>query len=165
MKPLLPVLFLLCTISCPAQDWADALRSTVLEPGQTTEEVRTFIEARIAEPPDIATMTLDEWSAQVDTLRERTINEVFLRGKAAAWRTQEVQVVWLDTLERPGYRIRKLRYDIAPGFWIPALLYEPVPKPDGKRPVVLNLNGHDGKGIQTGALHQPGQARHARAQH
>jgi len=32
-----------------------------------------------------------------------------------------------------------------PGWWIPALLYEPT-KLSGKRPVVLNVNGHDGKG-------------------
>ena len=53
---------------------------------------------------------------------------------------------WSDTIEGlPGYRIRKLRFEAVPGWWIPALLYEPT-KLSGKRPVVLNVNGHDGKG-------------------
>ena len=53
---------------------------------------------------------------------------------------------WFDAIEGgPGYRIRKLRYEAVPGLWIPALLYEPE-KLSGKAPVMLAVNGHDGKG-------------------
>jgi dienelactone hydrolase len=45
-----------------------------------------------------------------------------------------------------GYRIKRLRYEIIPGLWIPALLYEPE-KLSGKVPVILNVNGHEGTGV------------------
>ena len=45
-----------------------------------------------------------------------------------------------------GYRIKKLRYEALPGLWIPALLYEPDNLGDKRVPVVMNVNGHDGKG-------------------
>jgi dienelactone hydrolase len=41
-----------------------------------------------------------------------------------------------------GYRIRKLRYEIVPGFYSAALLYEPEHL-SGKIPAILNVNGHD----------------------
>src|SRR5205807_6829714 len=43
----------------------------------------------------------------------------------------------------PGYRIRKLRYEIVPGFWSSAILYEPEVM-RGKIPAILNVNGHVG---------------------
>jgi dienelactone hydrolase len=42
-----------------------------------------------------------------------------------------------------GYRIRKLRYEIVPGFDSVALLYEPE-QLSGKIPAILNVNGHVG---------------------
>jgi hypothetical protein len=41
-----------------------------------------------------------------------------------------------------GYRIRKFRYEIVPGFLSTALLYEPE-NFSGKLPAVLNLLGHE----------------------
>jgi hypothetical protein len=52
-------------------------------------------------------------------------------------------------MRRPGYVVKKLRYECLPGMWIPALLYVPDKLADDKAakvPVVLNVNGHDGKG-------------------
>ena len=43
-----------------------------------------------------------------------------------------------------GYRIRKLRYEIVPGFQSVALLYEPEHLA-GRLPAILNVNGHDYK--------------------
>jgi hypothetical protein len=42
-----------------------------------------------------------------------------------------------------GYRIRKLRYEIVPGFYGAAIVYEPAVI-RGKVPAVLNVNGHVG---------------------
>ncbi|KKL51397.1 hypothetical protein LCGC14_2295910, partial [marine sediment metagenome] len=52
------------------------------------------------------------------------------------------RVVWGPVL-RPdaAYVIRKLRYEIFPDYWIPALLYEPT-RLRGRVGVVLNPNGH-----------------------
>ena len=46
-------------------------------------------------------------------------------------------------IEAAGYRIRKLRYEIVPGFFSAALLYEPT-GPAARRPAILNVNGHVG---------------------
>jgi hypothetical protein len=45
----------------------------------------------------------------------------------------------------PGYRIRKLRYEIVPGSQSTAILYEPAVI-RGKIPAILNVNGHDPDG-------------------
>ncbi len=45
-----------------------------------------------------------------------------------------------------GYRIRKLRYEIVPGFMSTALLYEPD-KITGRAPAIVNLIGHEPEGI------------------
>src|SRR5205807_6559478 len=46
-------------------------------------------------------------------------------------------------IEGNGYRIRKFRYEIVPGFQSAALLYEPDHLA-GKIPAILNVNGHVG---------------------
>jgi hypothetical protein len=74
------------------------------------------------------------------------LDQVVFRGEAAKWRDAAGKVEWLETIEGgEGYKIKKLRYEAVPGLWIPALLYEPA-KLDGKMPVFLNVNGHDGAG-------------------
>ena len=44
-----------------------------------------------------------------------------------------------------GYSMRKLRFEIVPGFETTGILYEPE-KTSGKAPAILNVNGHDPKG-------------------
>jgi hypothetical protein len=74
------------------------------------------------------------------------LDEVVFRGEAAKWRDVAGKIEWLETIDGgEGYKIKKLRYEAVPGLWIPALLYEPT-KLDGKAPVFLNVNGHDGAG-------------------
>ncbi|MEW4569563.1 acetylxylan esterase [Tautonia sp. JC769] len=123
---------------------AEALGRMVLERDTTMAEVRDFVESRIPRMPDVGTE--EEWRATADQIRAEVLDQVVFRGEAAAWRDAECKVEWLDTIEGgPGYRIRKLRYEALPGFWIPALLYEPE-QCEGLVPVVLNVNGHDAAG-------------------
>ena len=90
--------------------------------------------------------TAADWTATAEQLRQQTLDQVVFRGEAAQWRKQKTKVVWLETVEGgPEYHIRKLRYEAVPGFWIPALLYEPL-RLSGKMPAVLNVNGHDSLG-------------------
>jgi len=68
------------------------------------------------------------------------------RGEAQSWRKADCKVEWLETIDAaPEYRIKKLRYEVVPGLWIPALLYEPTTLAE-KTPVTLNVNGHDPNG-------------------
>ncbi|MSU40703.1 MAG: hypothetical protein EXS22_09455 [Pedosphaera sp.] len=107
-------------------------------------EVQMFTESRVPQMPRVR--TADQWKETATRIRRDVLDQVVYRGGAAAWRDTPLKVEWFDTLgDLPGYRIRKLRFEALPGLWIPALLYEPL-KLEGKAPVVLNVNGHDGKG-------------------
>ena len=49
----------------------------------------------------------------------------------------------LGVIPGNGYQMRKLRYEIVPGFQSTAILYEPL-NLHGKVPAILNVNGHVG---------------------
>jgi hypothetical protein len=120
------------------------LAHPIIGPQVSLAEVQQFTESRIPQMPEVARW--EDWHAQAETLRERTLKEVVFRGQAAAWRDAQTRVEWLDTIDGgQGYRIRKLRYEALPGLWIPALLYEPENLTE-RVPAVLNVNGHDAKG-------------------
>jgi len=121
-----------------------ALAQPLLEPGTSLLEVQDYCERRVPRMPNVASAA--EWERIAADLRERTLREVVLRGAAADWAALETKVEWLDEIDAAKeYRIRKLRYEAVPGMWIPALLYEPKGL-TGRVPVVMNVNGHDGKG-------------------
>lgn len=123
---------------------AEALGRMVLERDSPMDGVREFVRPLIPPMPDVTSES--EWTEAADQIRTSVLDNVVFRGEAAAWRDAECKVEWLDTIEGgPGYRIRKLVYEAVPGFWIPALLYEPEEVGE-KVPVVLNVNGHDGVG-------------------
>lgn len=101
-------------------------------------------------PPLPAFDRPDAWQAYGLQTRQRLLDEIVLRGEAQVWKDAQTKVEWLETIEAgPDYRIRKLRYEALPGFWIPALLYEPR-QLSGKVPVTLQLNGHDSNGKAAG---------------
>jgi hypothetical protein len=90
--------------------------------------------------------TAEDWRQEAERIRREVLQKVVLVGEAGRWREARTRVEWLETIAGgEGYRIKKLRYEALPGLWIPALLYEPVELP-AKTPVVMNVNGHDGKG-------------------
>ncbi|MDB5352159.1 MAG: hypothetical protein JWN86_3406 [Planctomycetota bacterium] len=121
-----------------------ALARPILGPGQTLAEVQEFVEPRIPAMPQVKTAA--EWTARAKQYREDVHKKVLFRGEAERWRAISTRPEWLGEIEGgPGYRIKKLRFEVVPGLWIPALLYEPTVL-RGKVPVVLNVNGHDAKG-------------------
>lgn len=121
-----------------------ALARRVLPPGQALAEARDYCAARVPEMP--LARTAEEWRKIADRMRADTLQWVVYRGEARAWRDAKTRVEWLDTLPGgAGYRVKKLRYEALPGFWVPALLYEPETL-SGRVPVCMNVNGHDGNG-------------------
>ena len=151
-RPRLLAVVLVVLTCCPPLARADerddviaaALGRSLLGPRQSLEEARAFVAARLPEPATAA--SAEEWTATVDRLRQQVWERVIFRGEAARWREAPSRVEWLETIEGgPGYRIKKLRFEVIPGLWVPALLYEPT-ELRGKVPVVLNVNGHDAKG-------------------
>lgn len=121
-----------------------ALAAKILPPGQTLAEVQDFVDSRVPRMPDVQTAA--EWATLASQSRADVLAKVVFRGEAARWQTLPTQPEWYGEIDGgPGYRIKKLRFEVVPGMWIPALLYEPTAT-RGKVPVVLNVNGHDANG-------------------
>lgn len=85
-----------------------------------------------------------EWTASAERLRRHLVDDIVFHGWPKEWvesapKFEEIGVIETDH----GYRIRRLRYEIVPGFYSSALLYEPDHL-EGKIPAILNLAGHDG---------------------
>src|SRR5690606_17672761 len=121
---------------------SDALLTfPLIDPQLPQDEVEKFCEPKIQGVAVAKSMV--DWEKQVVERRTNMFERVIFRGQGAEWRKQPSAVVWLDELEGgPGYRLKKLRYEILPGLWVPAVLYEPT-QLSGKVPVVMNVNGHD----------------------
>ncbi|HXB70537.1 MAG TPA: acetylxylan esterase [Candidatus Acidoferrales bacterium] len=124
--------------------WLDVyLAQPILQPHQTLVETQIHLASRVKPIPAIASTA--QWEQYAQQLRTHILDNVVFRGEAAKWRDMPTQVTWLDTLAGDGYRVKKFRYEVIPGMWLPGLLYEPA-QLTGRVPVVLNLNGHEGEG-------------------
>jgi len=136
-----------------AEDRAEAIKQAlaepILAPGQTTAELRAFIAPRIRRMPQV--QSRQEWEKEATRIRRDMLDEIVFRGPAAAaWRDAKCGVEWLDTIAGgPGYHIRKFRYEVLPGMWVPGLLYQPD-KLAGKVPLAIHVNGHapEGKAVE-----------------
>jgi hypothetical protein len=129
---------------------AEFLKRPLLPADEVTLEVRDHCRPKIPRlhPPGSEKSTVKtaaDWEKEAERIRQDVLKNVVFRGEAAKWRDAKTKVEWLDTLPMDGYRLKKLRYEILPNFWIPAVLYEPA-KLDGKVPVSLAVNGHEGVG-------------------
>lgn len=120
---------------------ATALAQRIIDAQLPLREVQTYAESRVL--PMVKPETVAEWETYIENVRQEVLDKVVFRGEAQRWRSEPTQVQWQDVLEGgPGYRIRKLRYEVVPGMWVAALLYEPA-QLTGRVPVVMNVNGHD----------------------
>ncbi|MCA9010842.1 MAG: acetylxylan esterase [Planctomycetaceae bacterium] len=121
-----------------------ALAVPVVAEQQALEDVRRFTASRIPDVPVVNTVA--EWNEYAAATRAAALDRVVFRGKAAEWKQAWTKVERLELIEGgPGYQIQKLRLEVLPDLWVPALLY--IPKDlAGKVPVFLNVNGHDREG-------------------
>jgi dienelactone hydrolase len=148
MSPKLPLALAAALLPLPLRaadpDLAAYLGKPVIGPRHAVNEVIEYCDARIPAVPVLK--DANEWRTFADKTRADVFANVVFRGEAAKWRHHKVRVERLGTLPSgERYRLTKLRYEALPGFWVPALLYEPE-KLAGKVPVVLNVNGHEGVG-------------------
>ncbi|MFC1633511.1 alpha/beta hydrolase family protein [Planctomycetota bacterium] len=135
------------TLEILEKEWEKARKYRMLD-GRAEEQLRAFLQGVL--PKFTAPQDIPKWESKVPELREAVLKTVYLRGFPARALLDKPTVVWQEVL-RPddAYAIRKLRYEIYPGYWIPALLYEPA-RLRGKLPVVLNANGHHSGGKAAG---------------
>ena len=123
------------------------LRNIPLTPS-TDEQVVAFVDSLL--PPFKAPTNAKTWPAQASKLRRDALKKIYLRNWPDKLIRRKPRTVWGDVLKPKGapYVIRKLRYEVLPDYWVPALLYEPK-KLSGRMPVVLNANGHHDGGKAT----------------
>lgn len=142
--PLATLAFSILSAGAQTNVLAPLLARDLIGPNLALAEVQNYTENRVPLMP--AMKSAAEWEKEAARLRRATHEEVIFRGEARAWRDAKTKVEMLDTIPGgPGYSIRKLRYEVLPGLWAPALLYLPE-KLSGKVPVHLAVNGHDGAG-------------------
>src|SRR5437764_15330344 len=77
-------------------------------------------------------------------MRRNLLQDFVCHGWQPKWVTSSPKFEDVGTIDtHEGYRLRKLRYEIVPGFQSVAILYEPE-KMQEKLPAILNVNGHVG---------------------
>ena len=89
-------------------------------------------------------MSSEHWTEEARRLRRHLLHDVVFHGWPEEWVNSPPKFEDLGAIEtHHGYRLRKLRYEIVPGFQSVAILYEPE-RITAKAPAILNLNGHVG---------------------
>jgi dienelactone hydrolase len=118
------------------------LGQEILAPSVAVHQIKSYILSRVA-PPPTATSS-QQWTEQAKRLRQHLLQDVVFHGWPEAWINSAPTFEDLGVIETgQGYRLRKLRYEIVPGFQSVAILYEPE-RLQGKMPAILNVNGHVG---------------------
>jgi dienelactone hydrolase len=102
-------------------------------------------------PPLPRPASAEEWTGQSAAIRHRLLEDVIFRGWPKEWVDSAPKFEDLGQVSsRAGYRVRKFRYEVVPGFWSAAVLYEPE-NLKGPAPAILNVTGHvgpEGKSIE-----------------
>lgn len=123
-----------------ARDLAPVLEQRLETPDVVAFQVRQYLFRHIT--PLLAARSAAQWTAEAASIRKRLLDDVVFHGWPKAWTEAPPKFEDLGTIEGKGYRMRKLRYEIVPGFQSTAILYEPE-NVSGKIPAILNPNGHE----------------------
>jgi dienelactone hydrolase len=116
------------------------LGEEILPPQVAEFELKDHLMRRVAKPPNPSSAT--QWTAEAQRLRARLLATAF-HGWPPEWVNSPPKFEDLGVFAtEKGYRLRKLRYEVVPGFQSTAILYEPA-NMQGKIPAILNVNGHD----------------------
>ena len=127
----------------------DILGGENIAPAVSEFQVRQYILSRIPPPPHPASRAA--WTAEADRIRKHVLQDVVFHGWPSEWVNSAPKFEEVGVIETGyGYKLRKLRYEIVPGFYSTAILYEPDHL-DGKVPAILNVHGHvgpEGKAVE-----------------
>lgn len=120
------------------------LKDPVQPTAVTAYQLQKYMMKRIVKP--LPPGTAEEWTAEAQKLRKHILEDIAFHGWPREWVNSAPRFEQTDVIETThGYRLRKLRYEIVPGFQSTAILYEPE-KLSGRVPAILNLVGHDVEG-------------------
>ncbi len=119
---------------------AGLLKVPLQTPDTVEFQIRQYLMKLV--PPLPTPKTAAEWTSQQKRLRKHLLDDVIFHGWPKEWVDSPPKFEDLGVIPSgKGYRLRKLRYEVAPGFSTVALLYEPETV-NGKVPATINLNGH-----------------------
>lgn len=147
--PVYAVSLLLCLL--PSTAWSqgerehltEVLKDEIVSPAVADFQMRQHIVEATASGPKLPA-TAAEWTKSADQLRRHLVDDVVFHGWPKSWVDSPPKFEEKGVIETGhGYRIRRLRFEIVPGFYSSALLYEPE-HVDGTAPAILNMSGHDG---------------------
>ena len=116
------------------------LSKQLQSPAVVTYQLQKFLQTKV--PPLVVPASAEQWTAEAQRIRRRMLDDVIFHGWPQEWVNSPPHFEDLGSLPSgKGYRLRKLRYEIVPGFYSTALLYEPD-NVQGRLPAVLNVMGH-----------------------
>ena len=149
------------------QALAPILKEEILAPAVALRELREHIVARVAKPPAPTSAARVDRGVEEDPRSGCSRTSCSTAGPKA-WVEAAPRFEETGVVEGSGYRIRKLRYEIVPGFFSAALLYEPSgpaaqARGDPERPRPRRAAGQ-GRRVQAEALHHLRAERHPRAE-
>lgn len=138
----------LTAVIMQGQTTAKSLKSLLAQPVQpaavTAFQLQQYLSHRIAPLP--SPKSAGDWTDQAEKIRKHILDDIAFHGWPSEWVQSAPVFEQVGVIESgSGYRVRKLRYQIVPGFYAGALLYEPE-KIDGKVPAILNVIGHEPMG-------------------
>jgi dienelactone hydrolase len=122
-----------------------SLLAQPVEPAPTSAfQLEQYLSHRI--PPLPSPKDASDWTEQEQRLRKHVLEDIAFHGWPSEWVQSAPKFQPMGVIESGnGYRVRKFRYEIVPGFLATALLYEPE-KMDGRVPAILNVIGHERMG-------------------
>jgi hypothetical protein len=142
-KHVLAILLLTCMTCTIQAQGRSSLVGPLLEqnlqtPSVVSDELSHFMLQHV--PPLVVPGSAQLWDQQTAKIRAHELS-VLYHGWPQNWVDSPTKFEEVSRIERPGYRIIKLRFEVVPGFYSVALLYEPTHL-SGKMPAILNVNGH-----------------------
>lgn len=111
-------------------------------PSVVTYQMQEFLLKRAPKLPHPTTAAA--WTAEEQQIREYMLKDVVYHGWPKSWIDSPPKFIDEGPAPVPegaGYRAEKFRYEVVPGFYSAAVLYEPAHLV-GKVPAVLNVLGH-----------------------
>lgn len=128
-----------------AQAIADTVAPLLEKPVQTNAltayQLQSYMMKHITKP--VAPASAEQWTVEAQKFRKHVLQDLVFHGWPPEWINSPPHFEQTAVIETAhGYRIRKLRYEIVPGLYSTAVLYEPQ-NLSGRVPAILNLVGHD----------------------
>jgi hypothetical protein len=113
-----------------------ALEQPLLPHDVLIYQLRQYLLSRIAQPP--TPKSAPAWAQDAKQIRTQFLQRIF-HGWPQEWIYASPKFEEVGVIETgKGYRIHKFRYEVVPGYYAGALLYEPE-ELSGRVPGILNV--------------------------